>query len=131
MIPLTKIKGKEFDVLRKLFLGKDAQLVLLREDGSTAAFETLATIASGWHSKFSEFFGNQSFYVADITTNFGSFSGPGRKVTHLMVVNSKLPTLNNVLHETLAETAAPDASKPWWRIRAKSVGRKYVGTDEI
>src|SRR6266480_4015561 len=128
MIPLTQIKAIDFNVRRELFLGKSANLILLREDGAAAAFSAVATIATGWNPEFSDKFGNTTFHVADISADFGALV---RKATHLVVTGSGLQTLNDMIHETMAETAAPDADKPWWRIRAKSVGRKYVASEEI
>lgn len=128
MLPLTEIKATEFNVKRELFLGKSATLILLREDGSTAAFSEVATVQAGWNPEFSDKFGNTTFHVADATIEF---AGVVRKATHLVVTGSGLATLNDVIHETMAETSAPDAKKPWWRIRAKSVGRKYVSSAEI
>lgn len=125
---ISSAMAEGLDALRETLVGDSAKLILLREDGASAAFENLATVESRWASKYSEFFGNTTFSIADLTSEFAA---KVRKATHLVVTGADIPDLNNMIYETLAETAAPDANKPWWRIRAKSVGRKYVGTDEI
>lgn len=117
-----------FDALRETLIGDAASLILLREDGTSAPFETVATITTGWNSEFSEFFGNTVFNVADLTAEFAA---KVRKTDHLVVTGADIPDLNNMIHQTLENTAAPDADNPWWRIVAKPVGRKYVATEEI
>lgn len=127
---LTGAFGKGFDAKRKILLGKDAKLVLLAErDGDDGApFNTVRTVLTGWTSKFSEFFGTTTFKVANISESFGA---DVRNSTHVMVTDSKMPALNNTLHELQTETAPPDGDKPFWRVRAKSVGRKFIPPDEI
>lgn len=122
--------GQGFDALRQTLIGDSAQLILLREDGVSAPFATSATITSGWFAEFSEEFEATVFNVADITESFSTLMSK-REATHLVVTGSDLPHLNNLIHETQAETAAPDGSNPYWRIVAKSVGRKYVSSEEI
>lgn len=124
-----RLRSRMFDRKRARAEGKDAQLILLREDGESAPFtQEFAVETGGWCSEFSEFFGNTTFNVADITDEFAAAV---KKATHLVVINSGMATLNDLIHETLAETAPPAGDKPWWRIRAKPVGRKYVATEEI
>jgi hypothetical protein len=48
-----------------------------------------------------------------------------------MIINSKLDAMNNVLYEMKAETAPPDSTIPWWRIRAAATSRKYIPPEEI
>jgi len=125
---ISEAMGEGFDALRETLIGDAAKLVLLRQDGGSAPFETIATIETGWHPEFSEFFGNTVFSVADLTAEFAA---KVRKADHLVVTGSDIPDLNNMIHETLDDTAAPDSDNPFWRIVAKSVGRKYVATVEI
>lgn len=125
---ISSAMGEGFDALRETLIGDAASLVLLREDGTSAPFETIATITVGWFSEFSEFFGNTVFNVADLTADFAA---KVRKADHLVVTGADLPDLNNMIHETLENTAPPDADNPYWRIVAKPVGRKYVSAEEI
>lgn len=125
---ISTAMGASFDALRETLIGDAANLVLLREDGVSAPFETIVTITSGWHSEFSEFFGSTVFSVADLTAEFAA---KVRKTDHLVVTGADIPDLNNMIHETLENTAAPDADNPYWRIVAKPVGRKYVASEEI
>jgi hypothetical protein len=125
---ISEAMAEGFDALRETLIGDSASLVLLREDGVSGPFETIATITAGWHSEFSEFFGNTVFNVADLTAEFAA---KVRKTDHLIVTGTDIPDLNNMIHETLENTAPPDAGNPWWRIVAKPVGRKYVASAEI
>jgi hypothetical protein len=125
---ISEATGEAFDALRETLIGDSANLILLREDGTSAPFEVIATITSGWNSEYSEFFGNDTFNVADLTAEFGQ---KVRKTTHVVVTGADLPDLNNMLYKTQEGTAGPDADSPFWRIRAKSVGRRYVSADEI
>jgi hypothetical protein len=116
-----------FDEARGELLGHDAKLVLLEEDDegeSGAPFIQVRVVESGWFPKFSEFFGTTTFMVADISEVFGA--DVNNRTTHVTVTGSDIPALNNLLHELAPETAAPTGDKPFWRIRAKSLGRRYV-----
>lgn len=121
--------GEAFDELREEFLGAEAKVVLLREEGKTKAFDDVVTVTSGWWSpKYSEFFGNSTFQIADVSQ---AFANQVRKASHLMVIDSAFPALNNTLHELASESAPPDSESPWWKLRAKPLGRKYIAEEEI
>lgn len=120
--------GEGFDEVRKTLLGPDAKLVLLKEKGDTTTFDTVDTIESAWQLEFSEFLGASTFKVADISVEFGK---KVRGSDHLMVIDSKLPELNNTIFETLAETSSPSTNVPWWSIRAQGLGRKYIDSQEL
>lgn len=128
MLELTEVLAESFDIIRGLLIGEGAKFTLLKEKGDTEAFETIAEVASGWRPKYSEFFGNTTFEVADITAEFAA---KVRASDHLVVTDSGVESMNNFIFEMLDETAAPDADKPYWRIRAKSLGRKYLAGEEI
>jgi len=117
-----------FNAIRNELVGVNAQLVLLKEDGGAAPYVVLLTRDGEWYPKFSEFFGTTTFNVAAVDVEFAALV---RKTTHLMIIDGDIPSLNNILHEMQAETAAPVGDKPYWRIRAKSVGRKYIQSEEI
>lgn len=110
-------------------LGSDAKLVFLRQDGEAEAFKPpIRQQVDGWYPTFSEFFGTMTFSVADISDQFFT---DVRKSTHIMVIDSVLPALNQTLYELQEDTISPTGLEPWWRLRAKSLGRKYIATQEI
>lgn len=117
-----------FDEIRKEILGPRAVLVLLRDDGGAKAFTELSVVEAGWYSEFSRFHGTTTFHVADLST---ATAANFRKATHLIVRDSALVVLNNVLHEMKAETAPPSPDIPWWKVRAEPMNRKYVAPEEI
>lgn len=128
MLELTEVLAESFDIIRGLLIGEEAKFTLLKEKGDTQAFEEIAQVTSGWRAKYSEFFGNTTFEVADISSEFAA---KVRASDHLVISGSGVESMNDFIYEMLDETAAPDADKPYWRIRAKSLGRKYVGGEEI
>lgn len=128
MLELTDVLAETFDIIKGLLIGEGAKFKLLREAGDTETFEDVIEVAVGWRPKYSEFFGNTTLEVADVTTDFAS---KVKESTHLVITGSGVPSLNNVIYELLAETTAPDADRPYWRIRVRSVGRKYVGGEEV
>lgn len=126
--------GDVLDLFKGLFVGEAAKLVLLREDGATKAFDTDGgfpyTVAAPWNPEFSEKFGYTIFRVADTSAEFAAIA---RKATHVVVTDSLIPSLNNVIHSKLTgdnETAAPDAD-PTWRICGRPEGRKYISGSEV
>lgn len=120
--------ARGFDEIRIQLLGVNAKLVLLKEDGSTKAFDELQVIEAGWNPEFSTFHGTSTFNVADVTASTGANV---RKATHLIMRDTELKVSNNILYELKSETAAPDANIPWWRIRASGLMRRYVAPEEI
>lgn len=110
-------------------LGSDAKLIFLRQDGEETPFKpAIRTQEAGWYPTFSEFFGNMTFSVADISDEFFV---DVRKTTHVIVIDSVLPAVNNTIFELLEETVSPTGLEPWWRLRAKSLGRKYIAEEEV
>lgn len=112
--------AKGFDEIRVELLGRDAKLVLIKQDGSP--YSELKTVVQGWCAKFSEHFGAITFNIADISQDFGLLV---LSATHLYIIDSALPSTNNLLHEVTSDTAAPSADSPFWRVRARSTGRLY------
>lgn len=118
------LQSRQFDRERNRQHGPAAVFVLLKSgDGEGAALTVVRRVATGWNSKYSTFFGNTTFSVADTSE---AMAADVRKSTHLVVVGSKITGLNGALHELVSETAPPDGDSPWWKIRALSVGRKFV-----
>jgi len=127
VLELTEVLSETFDIIKGLLLGDEAKFKLLKEKGDDETFEEIAEVTVGWRAKYSEFFGATTVEVADITE---AFAAKVKGSTHIVITNAGVPSLNNVINEMLDETAAPDADKPYWRIRIKSLGRKYVGGEE-
>ncbi|HEX8653106.1 MAG TPA: hypothetical protein VF708_19975 [Pyrinomonadaceae bacterium] len=124
MIPLTEIRAVEFNVRRELFLGRSAKLVLLREDQSADRYKTLRVISADWDiPKPNEFFGTQSFYVADISQPFADLV---HVTTHVVVVGSDLSPLNGQLFELTPETSAPTGEHAYWNLRCKSISKRFT-----
>lgn len=117
-LPLAQIHTIEFNVLRELFLGKGAKLVLLRE--SDGPFRATFVIATDWHPKFTEFFARSTFRVADLTAETARAI---REATHLMVVDSSVAAINNLLFEQDADTQPP-LDRGYWNVRATSQNKK-------
>lgn len=115
-----------FDEIRRQLLGNNARLVLLketdRESKDEPEFEIVKAFSEGWYPKYSEFFGTTTFNIADIHQLTAQKI---RESSHLIVVNSNLSSINNLLHELTTDTAIPTPDKPIWGIRAKSTGCLY------
>lgn len=121
--------AEAFDNVRVELLGKDAKFVLLREEGSTHAFDQVQSpIEGGWYPEYSKFYGNTTFHLADVS---GTTAKNVRNATHVMMIDTVLEATNNLLFEMKAETAPPDMTTPWWRIRAEQLSRKYFPPEEV
>lgn len=120
--------AKGFDEVRKALLGDNAKLVLLQEEGTTVPYNQLQIITSGWYPEYSSFFGNTTFHFADIT---GLTGNNIRNASFLMMIETFLEAMNNVVYEMKPETAPPDSNTPWWRIRASTTNKKYIPPNEV
>jgi hypothetical protein len=129
MQALSQAFAKSFDAVRRILLGRDAKLVLLRETETAAQYKTLAVIDAGWNMPdFNDYFGTQSFYVADLSQ---AFANKVRRITHLVIVNSIIPALNDQLYELTPETAPPGGLRPYWTLMAKSISKRFVPSMEV
>ncbi len=127
MLELTDVLAESFDIVKGLLLGDEAKVLFLKRKGTTESFEDVVEVTAGWRSRYSEFFGTTTFDIADVTQEFTTSMS---KATHLVVKDTGLVGMNNGLYEMQPETAAPDSDHPYWRVRARSLGRKYVSGQE-
>lgn len=110
-----------FDAVREEFWGPNAKLVFLRREGSAVAFTVLRTLPASWRAE--EPTGqNLPFQVADITAET---SEAIRSTTHVMVIDSDLPGMNNVVCEIRGATTPPVGTRPWWQIQTRNIGRLF------
>lgn len=126
-LELTEVLSESFDIIRGLLIGEGATFKLLREIGESQPYEEIRDVETGWRSRYSEFFGNTTFDVADVTSDLAADVDAA---THLVVLGATIAGMNDMIYELLPDTAAPDSDHPFWRIRAKSTGRRYTGSGE-
>jgi hypothetical protein len=127
---LQKAYVRVFKTMCRLYFGEDAVLNFLREDagdGGSVPFESLLVLPDKWDAKFSEFFGTTTFRIADLTAEFAAIVANS---THLMITGSSNAALNNMLYEFLPETQPPLQKDAFWKIRTKSLGRRYFAPVE-
>lgn len=120
---ITAAYAEGFDAIRSELLGLEAALLLLRTDGGAQKFRTLLSLSDGWAAEFSEFFGSTTFKVA---RDEDEFNAAAREASHVIVVNSERTALNNQLFEVDSSSTIPAGVDPYWRIRAKQIGKRYV-----
>lgn len=121
---IAKDFGAGFDEVNRQLLGPRAKLLLLKEEETDGApFLMLTTVLNGWHAKFSDHFGAITFSIADISQGLAVTM---REVTHVVIIDSALPSINHLLHEVSDDTAAPSPDTPFWRLRASGTGRLYA-----
>jgi len=128
VLELTDVLSETFDIIKGLLVGDAAKFTLLKETGVIDNFDKIGDVTIGWRPRYSEFFGATTIEVADITEGFAA---KVHDCTHIVITESGIPSMNDVIFEMLPETAAPDADKPYWRIRIKSLGRKYLSGVEV
>jgi hypothetical protein len=117
-----------FDAEREALFGADAKLLLLKLDGGDKEYATVETLTSSWSAYFSEYYGSTTFQVARADDDFNNTVSDS-EVSHVMVIDSDNEALNNEPHEINRETTIPAGVEPFWKIRAKSIGRKFVPTE--
>jgi hypothetical protein len=115
--------ARAFDRQRQKNLGAAARLIFLKLDGAAETYAPQATVESGWHAYFSEESGAAHFEVADDTAEFRDKKNLS---SHLVVVSSAVPALNNVVHTMLRGGHAPLAARPYWNIPAEPAGEVYT-----
>jgi hypothetical protein len=118
-----------FDEVKSETLGEVAKLVLLRVKGKDTPFEVVGTIATGWMAKFNEFFSASVFRIADITAATAALV---RRASHVMIIDSEIPALNNVVFAGDGK-AQPPLQNPYWSYVATSEKRTYfpAGGQEV
>lgn len=124
MPDLTRAYSRGFDAKRRAFLGPNAKLVLLKVKGDVKAFDVVGTIEKGWMGNFSEFFGASTFRIADSSSATAALI---RRASHVMVVDSEKPALNNVVFAGDGK-AQPPLQDPYWSFVATSEKRTYYPT---
>lgn len=120
---ITAAFAEGFDALRSELFGLEADLLLLQTDGGAQKFKSLLALSSAWAAEFSEYFGSTTFQVA---RDDDEFNAAAKDATHVVVVNSERPALNNQLFEVDSSSTIPAGVEPYWRIRAKQTGGRYV-----
>lgn len=120
---ITGAYADGFDAIRAELFGEQADLLLLKADGGGQKFRTLLTLVAGWTAEFSEFFGSTTFQVA---RDDDEFNAAAREASHVIVVKSERPALNNQLFEVDSSSTIPAGVEPYWRIRAKQTGKRYI-----
>jgi hypothetical protein len=112
-----------FEALRAELFGLEAALLLLKAVGGAQKFRTLLALSEAWAAEFSEFFGSTTFQVA---RDDDEFNAAAKEASHVIVVGSERAALNNQLFEVDSSSTIPAGIEPYWRIRAKQSGGRYV-----
>lgn len=124
---VSKDFGRGFDEVRKELLGKKARLVILKQSGETVPFIEIYSVVSGWHARFSDRVGAVTISIADISQ---AFAIKLREVSAVVILDSDLPTTNNLLFEVAEDSIAPSVDHPFWRLEVNSTGRFYEAPKE-
>jgi hypothetical protein len=120
---ITAAYAEGFDAIRSELFGLQADLLLLKTDGGSQKFKTLLTLSAAWSAEFSEYFGSTTFQVA---RDDDEFNAAARDASHVVVLNSERAALNNALFEVDSSSTVPAGVDPFWRIRAKQTGGRYL-----
>lgn len=111
-----------FDAVRREFWGENAKLVILRRDGQANQYEVLHTAASGWWAEDPSG-ANILMKLADITA---ATSAHVRNAGFVMIIDSELPGMNNVVCEIRGATTPPTGTQPCWLLRTRNIGRVFL-----
>jgi hypothetical protein len=115
---LTAAWANRFNAQRRVFLGVDADLFLLKADKSISI-----ELAAAWSLDKPDAEGVQTINIA---RNDDEFNSALRESSFIVILDSTNPSLNNQLCEITYRTACPGHDRPYWIVGVMQVGKRYV-----
>lgn len=108
---------------RRQTLGPDARLFLLKTEGGTRSYKTLAELVESWSVGGSRESGSAIFRVARTDAEFNANA---RDASHAVVRGSTNEALNDQLFEIDKNTTTAAGADCLWRITSRQSGKRFV-----